>query len=64
MENTAPVPTENALKKAIPFVSNAVVIGDKRQFLSCLMTLKVEFDNESDYLKKNGHCTTSWQWAC
>ena len=29
------------IKIEIPFLSNVVVVGDKRKFLTCLMTLKV-----------------------
>ncbi|KAJ1212740.1 hypothetical protein NDU88_000388 [Pleurodeles waltl] len=39
-ENVPPVPIENALKEEVPIVSNAVLIGDKRRFLSMLITLK------------------------
>ena len=39
-ENIAPVPIEDKIKEALPFVSNAVVIGDKRKYLVALLTLK------------------------
>ena len=38
-----PVPIENRIKDEIPFVINVMVVGDERQFLTCLMTLKVYF---------------------
>ena len=44
-EKIAPVPIENSIKQALPIVSNAIVIGDQRKFLSCLLTLKVEVDD-------------------
>lgn len=46
-ENVAPILIENAIKKHLPAVSNVMVIGDQRKFLSCVLTLKVEVDPES-----------------
>lgn len=46
-ENVAPVPIEDAVKSLLPFVSNAVAIGDKKKFLSILLTLKVEVDPDT-----------------
>ncbi|XP_078533834.1 long-chain-fatty-acid--CoA ligase ACSBG2-like [Lissotriton helveticus] len=43
-ENVPPVPIENALKEEVPIISNAVLIGDKRRFLSMLITLKCTMD--------------------
>ena len=40
-KNIPPVPIEDAIKKELPFLSNVMLIGDKRKYLSCLVTLKV-----------------------
>lgn len=39
-ENIAPVPIEDMLKKLCPAVSNIIMIGDKRKYNVCLVTLK------------------------
>lgn len=36
-----PVPIEEAVKRELPIVSYAMLIGDQRKFLSMLLTLKV-----------------------
>ncbi|KAL9986588.1 hypothetical protein ACROYT_G000756 [Oculina patagonica] len=46
-ENIAPVPIEDAIKEEVPIISNAMVLGDKRKFLSCFLTLKVVVDPET-----------------
>eukprot|EP01100_Stratorugosa_tubuloviscum_P000476 TRINITY_DN1108_c0_g1_i1.p1 TRINITY_DN1108_c0_g1~~TRINITY_DN1108_c0_g1_i1.p1 ORF type:complete len:718 (+),score=352.30 TRINITY_DN1108_c0_g1_i1:42-2195(+) len=43
-ENVAPIPIEEIIKQEIDAVSIAVVIGDRRKYLSCLLTLKSEPD--------------------
>jgi long-chain-fatty-acid--CoA ligase ACSBG len=43
-DKVAPVPLEQMIKAEIPIISNAVIIGDKRTYLVCLLTLKVEVD--------------------
>ena len=40
-ENVAPVLIEDNIKAECPFVSQAMVIGDRRKFLSVFLTLKV-----------------------
>lgn len=39
-ENIAPVLIENDIKRNMKFVSNCMVIGDKRKYLTVLLTLK------------------------
>ncbi|XP_048402326.1 long-chain-fatty-acid--CoA ligase ACSBG2-like isoform X2 [Stegostoma tigrinum] len=46
-ENIAPVPIEDAVKAKLPIISNAMLIGDKRKFLSMLLTLKTYMDDET-----------------
>lgn len=46
-ENVAPVPIEIRVKTALPHVSNAVLIGDKKKFLSVLLTLKTELNPDN-----------------
>lgn len=43
-ENIPPVIIEEALRESIPELSNAMVIGDKRKFLTVLLCLQVEID--------------------
>jgi long-chain-fatty-acid--CoA ligase ACSBG len=46
-ENIAPLPLEKALERAMPAVARAMVIGDRRKFLSCLLSLHTAEDNET-----------------
>lgn len=44
-ENIAPVNIEDEIKRALPhLVSNVMVVGDQRKYLTCLITLKVKPD--------------------
>jgi len=40
-ENVSPVLIEDAVREQLPCVSNCMLIGDRRKFLSMLITLKV-----------------------
>lgn len=40
-ENVAPVPIEDCLKEQLNCISNCMLVGDKRKFLSILITIKV-----------------------
>ncbi|XP_074834494.1 long-chain-fatty-acid--CoA ligase ACSBG2 isoform X2 [Carettochelys insculpta] len=46
-ENIPPVPIEDAVKEAVPIISNAMLVGDKAKFLSMLLTLKCNVDGET-----------------
>jgi len=45
----APVPIEDKIKAAVPFISNVMLIGDKRKYLTCIVTLKVSKNIGSCY---------------
>ncbi|CAM9714084.1 unnamed protein product [Heterosigma akashiwo] len=45
-ENVAPVPIEAALKRAMPAVSNAMVVGEKRHYLTVLLCLQVKVGSD------------------
>ena len=40
-ENVPPVYIEDCIKSEVTFLSNVMVVGDKKKFLTCLLTLKV-----------------------
>ncbi|XP_063598526.1 long-chain-fatty-acid--CoA ligase ACSBG2-like isoform X2 [Penaeus indicus] len=46
-ENIAPVIIEDNLKAELPSLSNSMLIGDKRKFLSVLLTLKTNMNLDS-----------------
>jgi long-chain-fatty-acid--CoA ligase ACSBG len=41
-ENVAPVPIEDNIKKLCPGLSNVMMVGDKRKYNTCLVTLKAK----------------------
>ena len=47
-ENIPPVLIEDELKRAMPALSNAMVIGDKRKFLTVLLCLRVDVDEDNN----------------
>ncbi|XP_061528355.1 long-chain-fatty-acid--CoA ligase ACSBG2-like [Phycodurus eques] len=47
-ENVAPVPIENAVKAEAPIISNAMLIGDRKKFLSMFVTLKCVMDKDGN----------------
>nr|XP_009665460.1 PREDICTED: long-chain-fatty-acid--CoA ligase ACSBG2 isoform X1 [Struthio camelus australis] len=46
-ENIPPVPIEDAVKEAVPIISNAMLVGDKAKFLAMLLTLKCQVNEEN-----------------
>lgn len=46
-ENVPPVLIENEMKAAMVALSNCIVIGDKRKFLTMLVSLRVEVDGDA-----------------
>lgn len=46
-ENISPILIENEIKEALPVLSNCVVIGDRRNFLVALVSLKVMVDTNT-----------------
>jgi len=60
-ENIAPIPIEDSIKKYLPCVANAMLIGDKRKFLSVLLTLKTEIDSATqEPLPELAPATIAW----
>jgi long-chain-fatty-acid--CoA ligase ACSBG len=45
-ENIPPLRIEGQIKAQLPIVSHAVVLGNNRNFLTCLATLKTELDEQ------------------
>ena len=47
-ENVAPVPIEELIKRECPLISNAVLIGDKKKFLTVFLTIKTVVDKDTE----------------
>ena len=58
-ENVAPVLIEDKLKEEMPFVSNAMVVGDRKKYLTVLLSLKTVAD-----LEKGGAPTSELTAEC
>uniref|UniRef100_T1IW95 long-chain-fatty-acid--CoA ligase n=1 Tax=Strigamia maritima TaxID=126957 RepID=T1IW95_STRMM len=46
-ENIPPLIIEDAIKKQLPIISNCMVVGEKRKYLTLLITLKTELDMDT-----------------
>ena len=62
-ENVAPTPVEDVIKEELPCVSNATLIGDKRKFLSCFLTLKVILDKTNNDMPTNELTPAAIEWC-
>jgi len=51
-ENIPPVRIEQRIKNELPIIDQAVVIGNKRNYLTCLLTLQTELDSENNPTSK------------
>ena len=57
-ENVAPVPIEDIVKEELPIISNCMLIGDKKKFLSILLTLKVVTGSAQSILYSDNYAST------
>lgn len=51
---------EENLKRSCPAISNAMLVGDKRKFLTILLTLKTEIDVDGSPLNDLDQTTITW----
>ena len=62
-ENVAPVLLEDEIKKQLPCVSNAMVIGDRKKYLTVFLCLKTKM-NEEDGTPLDGLVADSKLFDC
>lgn len=55
---------QNEFKKELPCISNCMVIGDKRKFLTILIALKIEVTNNSAQMMPKDVCTIDSGTQC
>lgn len=58
----APVPIEENIKQELPIISNAILIGDKRKFLTVFLTLKTVIDPKTE-MSTNELAPSSKEWC-
>jgi len=51
-ENVAPVLIEDEIKRELPAIGNVMVIGDKRKYLTCVIGLRTEVDENGRPMEK------------
>lgn len=51
-ENIPPVLIENEIMSALPAVANCMVVGDKKKFLTVLLTMKAKLDDQGNPTKE------------
>lgn len=48
-ENIAPVPMEDAVKEKLPAISNVMMVGDRRKYNVCLITLRLQANEDGTF---------------